>query len=450
LRESLLNSFDEIYIINLHGNTLKKESDKNLFDIMVGVNISIFVKHKTPLKNKKLYYYSTLENNLISREEKLNFLENNSLDSIDFKELEVKEPNYFFTYKDNENIEEYNEFWSVTDIFNIYSVGIETQKDNISIQYTKENLENLKDEFLSKNENDLREKFNIIDGTYWKLQKAIKSFDNYNPQKIIYRPFDTRYTNYYKGFLGRDRFEVMQHLISNINLSLIVPRQADVDKYKHIFISNLISEGNLIGTAKKYGSGSVFPLYTYHETMGETQKEPNFTKQFKEFLETLSFKPTPEEILSYIYARLHSQKYRDKYFEFLKIDFPKVPFTKDEKLFFKYANLGQKLIDLHLLKDELEDETIKFTGLSKNRFIEKITLKDEVLSLNDDIKISGVTKDIFDFEIGSYKVIDKWLKYRKKDNVKLTGDDFLHLNQMIIAIKQTIKIMRDIDKIEIQ
>lgn len=438
MRENLLNSFDEIYIINLHGNSLKKEGDKNVFDIMVGVSISIFIKHKESPKEKKVYYFSTLENNLISREEKLSFLRVNSLDSIDFKELKITKPNYFFVYKDNEHIEEYNEFWSITDVFKEYIGGISTSKDNIAIQYSKNNLENLKNEFLNKNEIELKKIYNLEkDGQDWQLLKAIKSFDNYNPQKIAYRPFDIRYTNYSKGFIGRDRFEVMKYLLKE-NIGIIFQKGLS----SKIFISNKIIDGNYL-SARTYTA----PLYTYHETMNETTKEANFTKSFNDFLATLSFNPTPEQILAYIYARLHSQKYREKYFEFLKIDFPKVPFIDDEKLFYKYENLGEKLINLHLLKDKLEDDEIKVNGLKGSRFVEKITLEDDILSLNDDIKISGVTKDIFEFEIGSYKVIDKWLKYRKSDKIELLTDDLSHLKQMIIAIKETIKIMSEIDEI---
>ncbi|MFK5976147.1 MAG: N-6 DNA methylase [Sulfurovum sp.] len=445
MRESLLKSFDEIYIINLHGNSIKKEGDKNVFDIMVGVSISIFVKHKKPLKEKKLYYYSTLENKLISREEKLNFLEQNSLESINWKELEVKEPNWFFVYKNNENIEEYNEFMSITDIFNVYSAGIVTSKDNIAIQYTKKNLDTIKDEFITKNENELREKYNLQkESKDWQLLKAIKSFDKYNPQKISYRPYDIRYTNYSKGFIGRDRFEIMQHFLNNENLGLVFRKQGVKNNYNYFYVSNYLISDGLIRTDNK-GTESITPLYTYHKTMGITEKQPNFTKAFNDFLATLTFEPTPEEIMSYIYARLHSQKYRDKYFEFLKIDFPKVPLTRDKKLFFRYEKLGARLIDLHLLKEHREDKSIMINGLKGSRLVEKITLEDDVLRLNSDIEISGVTKEIFAYEIGSYKVIDKWLKYRKKDKIELLTDDLIHLKQMIISIKETMRIMVEID-----
>ncbi len=456
MRENLLKSFDEIYIINLHGNSLKKEGDKNIFDIMVGVNISLFIKHKKPLKNKKLYYYSTLENNLITREEKLNFLEKSSLDSIDFKELEVKEPNYFFVYKDNKNIDEYNKFWSVTDIFNpeVKTIGVLTKKDNIAIHYKKDNLINLKNDFYILENNELISKYEITQKGEWKLQKAREVLkDNFNITEIYINPFDKRYTSYSEkqGFIARPVYKVMKHIFNKENILICFTRHLiSENNFKHIFITNRIVESSIISKTKNY----VTPLYTYGKLDSKTldfneyEKQPNFTKQFKDFLQTLLFKPTPEEILAYIYARLHSQKYREKYFEFLKIDFPKVPFTEDKKLFFKYAKLGTKLIDLHLLKDELEDSEININGLKGSRFIEKIILENDILSLNDDIKISGVTKEIFEFEIGSYKVIDKWLKYRKKDKIKLSNDDLIHLKQMIISIKKTIEVMKNIDKIK--
>jgi predicted helicase len=146
---------------------------------------------------------------------------------------------------------------------------------------------------------------------------------------------------------------------------------------------------------------------------------------------------------------LHSPIYRKKYIEFLKTDFPAIPFTKDKTIFEKYVKLGQKLIDLHLLKDVPDDKTIKLPKEVDFPFtIDNIAHTDNKLLLhtteNKIITIEGITKEVYDFEIGSYKPIDKWLKYRKKDSVPLESKDLKHIKDMAVAIKNTISVMEEI------
>ncbi len=186
------------------------------------------------------------------------------------------------------------------------------------------------------------------------------------------------------------------------------------------------------------------------------KKKPNFTKKFNEYLAGLGFSPSPEEIMAYIYGVMHSPIYRKKYLEFLKIDFPSVPMTKNKDVFYKYAKLGQKLTDLHLLKEDLEDKDIKaiFNDNLDSFVIEKIikpTNTDDFLTLktnNGDIQFKGVSSDIYSFEIGSYKPIDKWIKYRIKDKVELDLQAIKHIKNMVISIKQTMKIMSELEKLK--
>jgi predicted helicase len=182
------------------------------------------------------------------------------------------------------------------------------------------------------------------------------------------------------------------------------------------------------------------------------ERVPNFTPDFMKFVEALDFVLTPEEVMAYIYAVLHSPIYRKKYLEFLKVDFPSIPFTKNKDIFFKYAKLGQQLIDLHLMKYIPDDKKIKVEYNSNLTFpfvIDKIIYEDDTFYLHtttkEQIKITGISKEIHDFEIGSYKPIEKWLKYRKKDCVPLEIEDLQHIKNVAIVIKNTIIIMSDIE-----
>ncbi|MDR3286113.1 MAG: hypothetical protein LBT27_01550, partial [Prevotellaceae bacterium] len=440
MREHLYNTFDEIYIVNLHGNMRKGKGDKNIFDIKLGVSITFLVKRQNittkPLKNSKnrlglpktVKYFSILNNNLISRAEKLSFLEDADFSKIQWKELHPAETPYFwFTDKDLSLEDAYKKFWKITDIFENYESGITTGRDNEVVNY--------------------------------------KYFNSKNNQPITYRTFDERFIDYNLKNIDRHRIKIMKHfLIKNEeNRGLCFMRGINNGiNFGHIFIVNKMMDTNLCG-ARLY----VAPLYFYngHKENGiyeiefddNSVKTDNFTQKFiQNYLQKLSFKPAPEEILAYIYAVLHSPVYRTKYIEFLKTDFPAVPMTKNADIFKQYAKLGQKLINLHLLKNLPDDAKIRFSlaGIENNFTIEKIGQSGEKLFLNvvEDktitITISGVTEKIYNFEIGSYRPIDKWLKYRIKDHVSLDVSDLNHLKNMIVAIKGTIATMQKIENLE--
>ena len=448
MRESLLKTFDEIYILNLHGNTLKKEGDKNVFDIMVGVSITLFIKREKPLKEKIVKYYSTLKDKQITREEKFDFLETHNLKTVPFVELKPKAPNFWFVERDETGLEEYEKFKSVTEIFQVYGSGIQTDRDELVTDYSSKVLEErLEKSFSGNYDNAFKEQYRVMNSSSYKLKDKLEeqTFDTTYIKPIVYRPFDKRFVYYKIGFISRPASSTMKSLLDKNNLGLSFVKQiAENIGFSHTFVTNLISDRRTMLSNR--GAGYTAPLYIYSENMGEIDKSPNFTESFQKFLKTLSFKPTPEEILSYIYARLHSKKYREKYFEFLKTDFPKVPFTTDKTEFFRYAELGQKLIDLHIMKNSLSDNDVTIS-VDENFSVEKVSFYKErsSLTLNSSFQIFGITEDVWNFEIGSYKVIDKWLKYRKKDKVAIDNPE--HLKQMIISIKQTIQIMKDIDEI---
>ncbi|MDR2595017.1 MAG: N-6 DNA methylase [Fibromonadaceae bacterium] len=456
MREHLYNTFDEIYIVNLHGNARKGEIDKNIFDIMVGVSIVFFVKLKKPTK-KCIRYFSTLDNDMISRQEKLSFLENANFEKIKWKKLNPIKPYYWFVDKDLSLQDEYSKFLKITDIFEHYSSGIETKNDKFILHYSKNDLKNVVKNLISLSNDEISKKYNVSDSRDWTIEKARDDVrENFNLQSVLYRPFDYRYTSLSKtskNFIAYPRYETAKHFEKQ-NIGLCFTRQVLGDNWKNIFISENIIEScavSLRSREKTY----IAPLYLYEkrqgiEGLGGGERFPNFTDEFKKFLRTFDFKPSPEKILAYIYAVLHSPDYRKKYIEFLKTDFPAVPFTKDKETFEKLAKLGQKLIDLHLLKNLPSDKEIKAKNIPQTNFtIESIHHHNDELFLHttqkQNISFSGVTSKIYDFEIGSYKPIEKWLKYRIKDEVSLCAEDLKHLKEMIVAIKGTLEVMGEID-----
>ncbi|MDR1470377.1 MAG: N-6 DNA methylase [Spirochaetaceae bacterium] len=467
MRRHLYETFDEIYILNLHGNTQKKEGDKNIFDILIGVGIVFFIKYKTPLENKKVFYYSTIENNLISRKQKLNFLENTAFNRVPWIELNPPETtNYWFVKKDLSETNTYNRFMKITDIFNKYSSGIEGRRDAFCIKYSLSELDKLKEELSNNNIQLIRDKYQLIDGENWDLATAMKDLTtSYNPIILHYRPFDFRYTSLSKlshHFLGRPFYEVMRHFENKENIGISFVRQfSDSKPYTNVMISQYPIERR---ANYSFQGGAYFaPLYVYNEDidgerLGTITKTPNFTQSFcNNYLKSLKWKPTPEDVLSYIYAVLHAKIYREKYIVFLKTGFPAIPMTRDQDIFTKYAVLGKKLIELHLLKSIPLDTSIKVSlgDVTGSFYIDELTYANSKIHLSVSpahtssrgglITFEGVTPDIFDFEMGARKPMALWIKNRKKDRVSLNIEDLQHIKNMIIAIKQTISVMKEIE-----
>ena len=462
MRKYFFDTFNKIYVLNLHGDTDRKDPDKNIFDIKRGVSIVFFIKEQKKTK-KKVFYASTLDKNILLRASKLDFLENTEFQNIKWKEVKPTETeNYWFLSRNYSEQVTYNKFWKLTDIFCKYNSGVESGNDDAAIFYSKEELSNRKDDYMTLKEEQIREKYQIEDKENWLLNNAIKDLKTaYNPCRMEFRPLDMRWTSLSKkskSFMGRPRYDISQYFDNKSNSGLIFKKQLNRGIFNTIFITDTISDRALLETS--HGGSYVAPLYIYNGGNGYAEidfdghkRYANFTQNFiKNYLKKIEFQVTPEEIMAYIYAVLHSPVYRSKYIEFLKTDFPAVPFTNNKDTFDKYAELGQKLIDLHLLKNLPADNEIRVNyNFDSDFVVEKITQDNNKLHLlttnNKTVSFNGVTPHIYNFEIGSYKPIDKWLKYRIKDKVSLATSDLQHLKNMIIALKNTISTMQEIEKL---
>lgn len=469
MRYSLMQSFDKIYILNLHGNTRKKEKapdgskDDNVFDIMQGVSINIFIKQNSKAKNTKIYYYDLYG----KRKDKYEFLYENDLNSIQWTLIKNNEPFYLFLPQNNDLLEEYNQGISVKDIFMLSSTGICTQRDSVAIQKTKQDIVNLVNDFCKLNEITLKKKYNIEeDGRDWQLSRAINSVKNTKGafKQIAYRPFEFCWT-YYNGesraFMSYPRDEVMEHFLENENIGLICDRGTKLNDLSNIFISDTLIDLHLVG------SGSyIFPLYLYPTTRSKkflkkenpnfneknfTSKIANFKESFRVFIDDLyKEKFSPEHILGYIYAVLFHKIYREKYLDFLKVDFPKIPFVKDKNTFKNLSKLGLKLINLHLLKNDALDSNVGealFKDIKNKNFkIQKIkydkTKKE--LFINESLYFSKVSLEIYEFKIGGFVVLDKYLKSHKEEEI-----DHKHFTLIIQTLNATLKIQNEISKINL-
>jgi type I restriction-modification system DNA methylase subunit len=471
MRKSLLNAFNEIYILNLHGNSRIGEKcpdgskDENIFDIQQGVSISIFVKDKQQKELGKILYQDVYG----LREKKYDYLNKHGITSTKWKRLQPSDPYYFFEEKDLASQSNYNNFPSVREIFIQSSSGITTHRDHFVVGFTKEEIKLRMRTFTSDLPDEIvRQGLDLTDTHDFKLKDAREKLKKKNWLDTIipysYRPFDERYICYQPELVDRDRREIMKQF-SEENIGLVVMRQYLYDPvkiYNYVFCVEKVSDRRLFISNR--GAGFIFPLYLYQlkdnpkkrsftnimilfEPQAEySLKKPNFSQAFVEKItKELKRAPSPEQIFFYIYAVLYSNIYRTKYAEFLKIDFPRIPFIRDYKLFSKIAGYGKRLVDLHLLKSsELDPPVAKFQGKGNYR-VEKLRYEQEKLFINNDQYFENIAPEVWEYQIGGYRVCEKWLKDRKGRTLSL--DEIKIYCKIVTSLQKTIGIQKTIDEI---
>ncbi len=481
MRKALMETFDEIYILDLHGNTRKKETtpdggkDENVFDIMQGVSINIFVKKKQSVilsearkgevegSLARVYHYELFG----KRFEKYAFLAKTSFSDIPWYELTPQAPQYFFVPKDFSVQEEYEKGFKVDDLMKVRNSGVKTDRDLLFYDCDKDCLIERISSLLSGKqlEKNFIELYNVVDSSSYKITDKIKccKFDNSKIQKAEYRVLDFYYIYYDEKLVSRAAFNVMQHL-RKANVALVVPRQCSSD-WKYVFCTNTIGDHNLIASAGKLGAGDLFPLYLYptegEEKLGETRK-PNLDEKIWHKIDACldsstpfpsassgnyaqndnSHITTPEQIFDYIYGVLHTPSYREKYKEFLKIDFPRIPYPENKEDFERIVSIGNKLRKLHLM-EEIPPQATSF-DIEGDNVVSEIRFEKEKVYINKTQYFGNVPELAWNFYIGGYQPAQKWLKDRK--NRTLTFDDISHYRKIIAILIETHKLMQNLDE----
>lgn len=463
MRQSLLNSFDQLYFINLHGSARKEENipagiskDENVFDkIQQGVSIAFFIK-KSGIP-KKVFYADFWG----SRKEKYELCLEKTIESIEWKELTPETPNYFFIPREEKHGTEYYKFYSVKEIFKIYRLPLMTGNDDVTVHRDSKSLGKTLKLFIEKRTEEIKEYFDIRQDTQnWTVQKAKNDVtktkaDSKYFRTILYRPFDkkvTYFTGNNSGFHSRPAMKVNANMLFK-NIGLLVPRQLSKNEFRHVFCTNLIPEMCAISTAQKE-QNQLFPLYLYNNATIDSNvenltKEENYTTDFRKYVDKVYGKGiSAEEIFGYIYAILHSPSYRKKYIEFLKIDFPRIPFTEDKDVFRAIAAVGSELIQIHLLEEKPNYPYGEFIGRGNN-IVENpnyVAVKETGrLYINKSQYFDNVPQEVYDFYIGGYHVLDKYLKDRKKEGRELSYNEVDTIAAIIKALAFTIDQMKKIN-----
>lgn len=478
MRQNLMCSFDEIHILNLHGNVKRKEKcpdgskDENVFDIQQGVAIALFVKKPKKKSQPAIVNFSELWG---SRDYKYQTLEELDIKSTKWKKLSPKPPFYFFIPQKTLMLPEYNRGWRINDIYPVNSTGIKTHRDHFVFDFDLEKLKNRIVDFrnLKKSDDTISIIHKLKDTSEWNMsdQRKILSSDKEWDEffKIcLYRPFDIRHIYYHLDMIERPRVETMKHLIKGDNLSLLTCRQQSSSEFKHVLCANTLTECCAVSLQTRETT-YVFPLYLYPdgkipESLFDYQntRRPNLSTKFIEGFSNkinMRFIPDgkgnlkktfgPEDIFHYIYAVLHAPTYRARYSEFLKIDFPRIPLTSNLTLFKKLCAFGEELVGLHLLEKQVERITkfpVKGENIVENVRYEEPKHHGETgkVWINKEQYFECILPEVWEFRIGGYQVCHKWLKDRK--GRVLSYDDIMHYQQTVSAIAETMRIMAEIDK----
>jgi predicted helicase len=480
MRKHLLETFDKIYILDLHGNSNRGEissdgcKDENVFDIQQGVSINIFIKKKEKKSDKQVFHFDITG----KREEKYKELMSSQIQEIEWKPLDVNMPEFFYTPIDLNKKNLYNKNIYLKELFIESNVGLNTEFDELTLKENLYDTNSLLDDLINLSPDEILKKYNFSKKYLKKIENAKSDIEKHKHQvtKLLYRPFDektTIYTGFSNGFMGRPRHSIMKHMLE-ANIGLVTMRQYayNVPDYCYSFLTKNIVASRLFISNKGYCT--LMPLYLYPDAdsdgvFAESGRVPNLNMDIVDKIAAkLGLRFTAEkddsggtfapiDILDYIYAVLHSPAYREKYREFLKIDFPRVAYPENAAMFWRPAKLGGELRRVHLLESERVENYITSYPLDGDNVItRKMTAKsigfemrDEDngtgrVWINDKQYFDGVPLSAWEFYIGGYQPAQKWLKDRY--GRELSFDDILHYQKIIAALTETGRIMQEIDK----
>jgi len=446
MRQSLMRSFQQIYVLDLHGNAKKKErspdgsKDENVFDIEQGVAISLFVKRtglergvwRGDLWGKRLDKYQATADC--------------TLTSVDWLTLDPDVPFYLFARQDAVLRDEYDEGLRLTEIFPINVLGFQTHRDAFAISFTKaemkQKLNDLADPAISDDE--LARRYGLKSNRDWSFpdaRSAARSGKGTPPQLVAYRPFDEQWSEFSGLTMDYPRRELLDHVAGRDNLCLLVPRQIGIVTWRHAFVATTPAESCLVSSDTK-SQNYVFPARTFRS--GDESRE-NFSPNFRAFIDArYEHHYTAEEILGYIYAVLQAPTYRTRYAEFLRIDFPRIPFPETKAAFDTLSALGWALVEAHLLRKQVKRGLAAYDGKGDHT-VEAVryAAKEQAVWINKTQCFKPMPENVWNFHIGGYQVLDKYLKSRKGRVLSL--DEINHVAAIADSLAFTLEQMAKID-----
>jgi len=439
-----VQTFDQVYVVN-HGSS--GVGDQNVFDIKQNVCINIFIKNSAAQRKNRLGRVFRIDVTG-NRKTKFKWLDQQTLSSVNWQEIEPKNPQFEFVKRDRVVQKEYLSGIPLNELFSKFSTSILTARDNFAVSFDENELRKRVDDFSNSdlNNGQIATKYGLKGNVAWNLDEKRRNFLDSDPKNIIqhydYRPFDKRYIAYDDNIIQCPRKEIMQNIEGRSNIAICTCRFLSSETWNHILLTSKLVDDSFISNRSKE-RGQVFVLYLYHD---DGTRTPNFKPEtLKQFSKNLVQSYEPEDILDYIYAVLYSPKYREKYNEFLKIDFPRVPVPRNDQELHGLAGFGKQLRELHLMTSPKLNEFITTFPESGSEEIEKISYENGKVWINGQQYFENMPEIAWNFSIGSYQPAQKWLKDRK--GRKLKNEDIEHYQKIIKLLTETQKIMIKINEL---
>ena len=335
-----------------------------------------------------------------------------------------------------------------------------TKRDKIAYQFRRDEIIEVVKDFKELAVQDIKEKYHVTresrDQKVVFAQNNIKSFgiDDKYIKQATYRPFDKRwtyFTNKSKGFIAFPVYDIMKNLALTDNVALVVNSRIKGEDMNRYFVTDSICDLHILETAN--ACANVFPLYAYSSHIDGTEELLlNFNKEVLCQIEScLCESIDPQELFDYIYAILYCPTYRSRFSEFLKIDFPRIPYPASKEIYHLLASKGAELRHLHLLDGEEKGQSdVAFEGETKESEYMRVTsinYTDEKVYINSGQYFNHVPRIAWDFFIGGYQPARKWLQERKDNDVVLSFEDIEYYPRVIHALTETERLMREIDDI---
>jgi len=498
MRQHLMETFSDIYVLDLHGNAKKGErtpdgrADQNVFDIQQGVAISLFIKEPGKAGPAAIHH-ADLHG---KRDTKYEWLESNDVDTTRWTDVSPTQPFYLFVPQDISRRDEYQQGWSVADIMSENgrpAPGVVTTHDQFAVSSTEDEMRSKVRRFLATNtENEARGIWRLCSQAQWNYARAKQELASGDWEQavrpLLYRPFDLRWTVFDPNVLVHRRQRVTDHLLRGPNLALVTSKLTKGENFAHAQVTRVAPEA-ICMSPKTSNNGFVFPLYLYASAPGKqrrlliagepTGRRPNLNAEFLAELQErlgLTFVPDgsgnlettfgPEDVFYYVYATLHVPGYRHRYVELLRHDFPRIQLPPDHALFAALVAKGAELVGLHLLEMAPPPATLNFpipgtnmvaaghpqylapgdpdpSGSGKLDAGRVYISKDNAKTGERGQYLRGVPPDVWSFRVGGYRVCEKWLKDRRGQ--ELTLADIQHYERVVAVLAQTVSIMGELD-----